>query len=195
MRQKTSHTGNPETSDRLKTAVEILKEATGPLTGKEMREASQAPGRYYLENPSTCVFEIGKAPGWVVSDGRNYGQTPGPAVKFPDGKYRYWLVEAPGWHQSWTVNEQFQVVQVKQGPGSSSQGPGLKPTETFFDEELGCDVNLFFSGSPRPPVPCTPDPGPCLTRTCKACGKEIGDGLPFCDELCKNAFLQIGKPE
>lgn len=195
MRQKTSHTGDPGTSDRLGLAAEILKAATGPLTGMEMQLESQRRGRY-LANPGTCVYEIGAAPGWHVSEGLDYGQKQGPAVRFPDGKYRYWIVSWPGGRQSWTVTRDFQIVPVDQGnrvsvpldnhaitDGSIQNSGAAKTAQGLVTPEAAQPRILSFGLSPPP--------GP---RRCRACGKEIGPaGPPFCNEDCKSVFFGLVK--
>lgn len=162
MRQKTSHTGDPATSSRLKLAVEILKDADAPMTVMELQLESQRRGGY-LANPGTCIYEIGQADGYCVSDGLEYGQKAGPAVRFPDGKYRYWLVSAPGWRQSWTVDREYRVVPVGvKGEGRKEEASSLFP----------------------PPSSLT------VPRTCLSCGEPVPDGPPFCGKKeCRNVFF------
>jgi hypothetical protein len=180
MTTKTSHYGDTSTSPRHKLCLQIFKEASGPLTVMEIQDASKQLGSY-LANPGTTLWEIQQNPGYEISDGTHYGQKKGPAVRFPDGKYRYWLVAAPGWIARWHITREFQL---KQGTGYRVQGTE-EPTENTPAKTEPIPNAVISSAQPV------------LICMNVRCGKELPDdhkGAPFCDEQCKNEFFGLSAP-
>lgn len=136
---KTFHWRKIGTSPHLQMLLEILKSAPGPLTGMEVQQAFQQRGKWAV-NPGTDIGELGRNPGYVTSGG----------VHFPDRKYRYWLIAAPGWTPSWIVTKDFRVVRI------GSQTPQDEPMEVLQDQAEGGKTegsNLQPSDfSPVPPA-------------------------------------------
>ncbi len=162
-----------ENSEPLKLLFEMLKEADGPLTGMEIQLEAQKRATW-IANPSTSVDEIGENPGYKTSGG----------VRFPDGKYRYWLLDAPGWAPRWK----------------------LVP---IWDEKIGkkmVDYKIVRRGSEQwhepaaAPLPgdienkekCAYEPS---DRECLGCGEKIEVGV-WHNEECKRKWREnYGIPE
>jgi hypothetical protein len=166
MTRATFHWREIKNSNPLQFLLGILMDASGPMTQMDIQLEAQRRGGW-VANPPTSIGEIGQNQGYRVSDGVAFGQKPGPAVRFPDGKYRYWLVSAPGWRQRWTVDREFRVV-------SAGGGPAAEGAET-----------------PREEAPAAAT-GP---RRCEnpVCGREIpAEGPPWCpgSEVCQREFFK-----
>lgn len=176
-RRNSFHFRQVAASPSLQLLRDILMAANGPMSQGDVQLEVQRRGTLLL-NVSTLINEIGQNHGYQVSEGMNYGQKKGPAVRFPDGKYRYWLVAAPGWRQSWTVTRDYRVVPAGQGYNSitAETAPAALPVHApeadraeQENDELESNINH-----------------------CKACGKEIPDGPPFCNDECKSEVFGKG---
>jgi hypothetical protein len=170
---KTFHWRNIANSKTLQLLLAILKDASGPMTGMEIQLEAQRRGTW-IANPSTTIGELGENPGYVVS----------PGTYFPDRKYRYWLISAPGWRPSWQLLPVWDtetgrsMVDYRIAPWTPGQHPQPVPQA-------------------RPAVPqpviATPaaqeDPAP---RFCKnaLCGKPLTNETPWCDPDCRAAWRE-----
>ncbi len=156
-----------ENSEPLKLLLEMLKEVDGPLTGMEIQLEAQKRGTW-IANPSTSVDEIGENPSYGTSGG----------IRFPDGKYRYWLVAAPGWAPRWklvpiwdekTGKKMVDYKIVRRGSGQWPAPAAVQVPHDIDDEEKA-----------------VPESAP---RTCLGCGKDIEAGL-WHDEECKKKWRE-----
>ena len=140
---------------QLQWMLELLKDAGGaPMTVGDIRRGLSHRGlEDRIEAIPTVIWEIGQNEGYETSGG----------VYFPtDKKWRYWLVQAPGWTPSWKVTKDFSIV----------------PADRIVDE---------LASSPCPLVSVSPCQAAIFT--CKACGAAIAPGPPFCNDICKSKFF------
>ena len=170
-RTNTFHFRKVDKSEKLRLLVRILMAADKPLTVMEIQLEAQNR-RTWIANPATEVGEIAMNDGYVTSDGPRFGQKAGPAVHFPDGKYRYWIERAPGWTQRWHVADDFAVV---------SGVPGSYAVPRIPEQRRSSVENE--------PVK-TLMPSVCRLVSCK---KPLPDGhdMPFCDHDCRTEWFKI----
>lgn len=170
---KTFHWRNVANSKTMQVLLAILKDATRPMTGMEIQLEAQRRGTW-IANPSTTIGELGENPGYVVSDG----------TRFPDGKYRYWLIAAPGWHPSWQIAPvwdvetgrkmvDYRIIPWTPGGYRTAPTPAPQPTPRLDPQER---------------EDATP-------RICKnaLCGKTLTGESPWCNADCRAAWRdQLG---
>lgn len=151
---KRSHWRDISRAVQLQRMLEVLKAADAPYTRKDVRLALEARG-YDIEAIPTVIWEISQNTGYSTSGG----------VRFPDGKWRYWLTAAPGWTPRWRVNKQYQVVPFDAPDEGVAINAG-QPGQSFEPEE-------------------EEQQGP---ATCPQCGAETDGG--FCSEEHKREFFK-----
>lgn len=169
MSRNTSH-WRDISKPQLQAMLGVLRDLDGPATVGDMRRELERRG-VTIEAIPTVVWEIGQNPGYTTSGG----------VRFPDGKWRYWLIAAPGWSPRWKVTADHRVVSAT--APDSFYGPAK--TEQH-------DVTI----SARPGIQKNEEPEmvsiPCV---CLQCGHPLPEGHsgpPFCKDEgkdCKSAFL------
>jgi hypothetical protein len=154
MTTRTSHyrdIGKPQ----LQWMLELLKDAGGkPMTVGDIRRELMLRGlEDRIEAIPTVIWEICQNDGYTTSGG----------VYFPtDKKWRYWLVQAPGWTPSWKVTKDFSVVPA----GDVTEDD----KETRGQDDQGTDQGI-------------------TEFRCKACGSVIEPGPPFCSDTCKTEYF------
>lgn len=165
----------------LDAIVQILAEASGPMTSTDIyEEAKKQHSKLSVGAIPTCIDEIRRNTGYDIS----------PGTRFPDGKYYYWLKQAPGWRPRWTINPQFRIVaigrdlSVVQDPGSiflseaSLQDPGRRDAPA---PEVQEDI---VQGSAQSKISI------CLNPACKKVLPNDPKKVPVCNEACRIAWKE-----
>jgi hypothetical protein len=177
MTRTTFHWREVKNSKPLQFLLGILMDASRPMTGMEIQLEAERRGGW-VANPATGIGEIGQNPGYRVSDGAAFKQKSGPAVRFPDGKYRYWLIAAPGWRQSWTVDGEFQVRSAE------CEVNRVRSAECGVRSEPNAECGVRIAENE------TAEPRRCGNPVC---GRPIPeDGEPWCpgSEVCKKEYFK-----
>jgi len=153
-----------QNSKPLQLLLDILKEADGPMTGMEIQLEAQKRGTW-VANPSTSVDEIGENPGYKTSGG----------VRFPDGKYRYWLIDAPGWSPRWKLVPQWGGKTGKRMVSFNILRSGSMQWQPIIESTQGVEIDKPVSEA--------------VHLSCLGCGEPIEAG-PVHNEECRKLWHQ-----
>jgi len=163
MTRKSFHWREIEKSPDLQYLLELLKDLDEPLSAVDLSELSRpySGARPRLANVATLLAELRKNPGYTCGGGLGWG-------KFPDGLYKYWLIEAPGWTPRWIVADEYRVVPYGSGENLRMMSPRSPEQES----------NEFAPPGHEPAIEVP-------RSTCSTCGKELPEdhtGPPWCKD-------------
>lgn len=135
------HSTPVKNSRRLQLIVEILKDASRPLSSSDIYDASKAMsvmGKPVLSASAvgTCIGEIRDDPDHGVAGRKAAGKQ----------YFEYWLTKAPGWTPRWTVNAAGVPVPFGTAPAHHEpwmERSGQEQTRTDRNRQSEPDNEMF----------------------------------------------------